>query len=186
MPFPSGHDCKIFSNSLKQEFKSLNFEKMYLQGITIPPLSSIGFSQGGKLGFGWSVGSPVISPPSSNTSRNNFDKHFGTWPIGRPAISLNLSFLFSSVTISWTWSETLLCKKEYDSSCSSVALWIEILFALTSYKALRTLCHFWGVMRFPYFFRIFWADFWAGEVQGFSFFGPISKYRDNKKVILTL
>ena len=122
--------------------------------------------------------SPVISPPSSNTSRNNFDKHFGTWPIGRPAISLNLSFLFSSVTISWTWSENLLCKKEYDSSCSFVALWIEILFALTSYKALRTLYLFWGVMRFPYF--------WAGEVQGFSFFGPISKYRDNKKVILTL
>ena len=52
MPFPSGHDCKIFSNSLKQEFKSLNFDKMYLQGITIPPPSSFGFGQGGKLGFG--------------------------------------------------------------------------------------------------------------------------------------
>ena len=135
MPFPSGHDCKIFSNSLKQEFKSFNFDKMYLQGKSqFHPPPHLVLARVKSL-----VLSPVISPPSSNTSRNNFDKHFGTWPIGRPAISLNLSFLFSSVTISWTWPETLLCKKEYDSPCSSAALWIEILFELTSYKALRTL-----------------------------------------------
>ena len=129
MPLPSGHDCKIFSNSLKQKFKSFNFDKMYLQGITIPPPLHLVLARVESL-----VASPVISPPSSNTSRNNFDKHFGTWPIGRPAISLNLSFLFSSVTISWTWSETLLCKKEYDSSCSFVALWIKFCLRLHHIK----------------------------------------------------
>ena len=80
MPFPSGHYFKIFSYSLKQEFESFNFDKMYLQDITIPPLLHVVLAKVESLVLVYQL---LLRYSSSNTSQNNFNKLFGTWPIGR-------------------------------------------------------------------------------------------------------